>query len=153
MTDMVSAQRRSEIMRRIRSTDTTPEITVRRVLHGMGYRFRLHVGTLPGRPDIVLPKYKTAILVHGCFWHRHRGCGYAKLPASNRAFWHKKLPGNVERDSKKEKLLLERGWRVLTIWECATRRGQADVNRLAVRIVSWIRSARRRGEIPQRRGA
>ncbi|MBI3089617.1 MAG: DNA mismatch endonuclease Vsr [Candidatus Tectomicrobia bacterium] len=117
MTDMVSAERRSQIMARIRSTDTTPEMTVRRLLHRMGYRFRLHVRDLPGRPDIVLPKYKTAILVHGCFWHGHR-CKDGRRPKSNMGYWNGKLDRNKNRDKINKQRLRRAGWKPVVIWAC-----------------------------------
>lgn len=108
-------------MSRIRSRDTKPELIVRRLLHRMGYRFRLHRKDLPGSPDIVLPKYKTVIFVHGCFWHRHEGCRYAYNPKSRVDFWQKKFLQNVERDRKVRHELIELGWRVLVVWECETK--------------------------------
>ena len=105
-------------MSRIRSKNTKPEMIVRKYLHGQGFRYRLHVKDLPGKPDIVLPRVKTAILVHGCFWHQHPGCSKASLPTSNREFWVDKLSRNVERDGEKKKQLVELGWKVIEIWEC-----------------------------------
>lgn len=108
-------------MSRIRSRDTSPEVRTRSYLHRYGFRFRLHVKNLPGSPDIVLPKYKTAIFVHGCYWHRHTGCRYAYTPKSRIDFWDKKFQENVERDLLKEQMLVEAGWKVLTVWECETK--------------------------------
>jgi len=105
-------------MSRIRSKNTKPEILVRSLLHSMGYRFRLHRKDLPGKPDIVLPKYKTAIFVHGCFWHRHVGCKGATTPKTRTEFWQKKFVGNVERDKKCQNELKELRWHILVIWEC-----------------------------------
>jgi len=116
--DRVSAETRSSIMRRVRSKNTGPELTVRRMLHRHGFRFRLHRSDLPGKPDIVLPKWKAVILVHGCFWHQHPGCPRATRPEANRTFWERKLNRNVERDRRNEALLFQRGWRVLKLWEC-----------------------------------
>jgi DNA mismatch endonuclease (patch repair protein) len=107
-------------MSRIRGKDTTPEMVVRSMLHRMGYRFRLHARDLPGRPDIVLPKYRTVIFIHGCFWHRHRGCKNCTTPTNNREFWVNKLERNVERDKAKQGVLLKLGWRVTLVWECET---------------------------------
>lgn len=121
-------------MSRIRSKDTSPEKLVRSFLHRAGYRFRLHVKSLPGSPDIVLPKYRTAIFVHGCFWHRHADCKYAYTPKSNVDFWNKKFQENVSRDVKKKKLLENVGWNVLTIWECETK----DESRLTAYIEHLI---------------
>lgn len=105
-------------MSRIRGKDTAPELKVRSMLHRMGYRFRLHVANLPGKPDIVLPKYKTAIFVHGCFWHRHEGCRLAYTPKTRTDFWARKLSENVQRDKVNSAMLQELGWNVVTIWEC-----------------------------------
>lgn len=107
-------------MSRIRSKDTKPELKVRSVLHKLGYRFRLHKKDLPGRPDIVLPKYKTVIFVHGCFWHRHEGCRFAYNPKSRMDFWRKKFEENQRRDKKNSAQLKELGWKVAVIWECET---------------------------------
>lgn len=108
-------------MSKIRGRDTTPELVVRRLAHRLGFRFRLHVNDLPARPDLVFPRHRLVVLVHGCFWHRHRGCRYAYTPKSRTDFWTKKLEENVSRDGRKEKELRRLGWRVLVIWECQTR--------------------------------
>ena len=105
-------------MSRIRSKDTKPELIVRSFLHRMGYRFRLHRKDLPGIPDIVLPRYKSVILVHGCFWHRHPGCKYAYSPKSNVAKWNKKFEDNIQRDIQVKEELKVLGWTIITIWEC-----------------------------------
>ena len=118
MTDKLSTERRSWNMSRIRSKNTKPEIIVRSLLHRMGYRFRLQRKDLPGRPDIVLPKYKTVIFVHGCFWHQHPDCIEASRPKSNITYWLPKLKANVDRDTRNRGLLQEQGWRVLRFWEC-----------------------------------
>lgn len=104
-------------MSRIRGKDTKPELTVRSFLHRAGLRFRLHA-KLPGKPDLVLPKYRTAVFVHGCFWHRHEGCRYATTPTSNPVFWREKFTSNVRRDAKVKKQLEVSGWRVFVIWAC-----------------------------------
>lgn len=109
----------------IRSRDTKPEIRVRKALHALGFRFALSSRGLPGKPDVVLPKWKVAVFVHGCFWHLH-GCHLSKTPASNTEFWTEKLGKNVERDSRMVAKLLEEGWRVLLIWECALRGKHAE---------------------------
>ena len=108
-------------MRAIQGSDTQPEMRVRRYLHAVGLRFRLHDRALPGRPDIVLPSRKVAIFVHGCFWHQHPGCPDATTPSSNVAFWRDKFEANVLRDRRTERALGEMGWEVITIWECETR--------------------------------
>ncbi len=118
MPDKLTPERRSWNMARIRSTDTAPEKAIRSILHSKGYRFRLHDKDLPGTPDIVLPKYRTIILVHGCFWHRHEGCKYAYMPKSNMEFWNQKFRENVERDTRKVRELQDIGWQVIIIWEC-----------------------------------
>lgn len=105
-------------MSKIRSKNTTPEIKVRKLLHSMGYRFRLHRKDLPGKPDIVLPKYKAVIFVHGCFWHGHEGCKYACLPKTNVEYWYNKIQNNIARDEKNVNSLIQKQWKVLTVWEC-----------------------------------
>ena len=105
-------------MSRVKSTNTKPELRVRSALHAMGYRFRLHRKDLPGKPDIVLPKYRAVVFVHGCFWHQHPGCRKATIPRNNRDYWEQKLRRNFERDKKAQEELVESGWRVLTLWEC-----------------------------------
>ena len=121
MTDIVDAATRSRIMARIRCRDTTPERAVRRALCQLGFRYRLHSGKLPGRPDIVIRRLRVVIFVHGCFWHRHPGCRLAYTPKSNVEFWQHKLQGNVARDARNHELLTGQGWRVVVIWECETR--------------------------------
>lgn len=105
-------------MAQVKSENTSPELAIRKLLHRLGYRFRLHRKDLPGKPDIVLPKHKTVVFVHGCFWHGHSGCKRAARPASNTDFWNKKLDRNIERDRKAREDLERMGWRVITIWEC-----------------------------------
>lgn len=102
----------------IRGTNTKPELAIRKELFARGYRYRLHDKKLPGKPDMVFPKYRAIILVHGCFWHRH-GCHLFKWPSTRPEFWRNKINGNVERDKKQEKEILDQGWRILIIWECA----------------------------------
>ncbi len=121
MTDIVNAAKRSEIMSRIKGRNTKPELIVRRIAHGLGFRFRLHRGDLPGSPDMVFPRYRTVVFVHGCFWHRHDGCQYAYRPKSRIQFWTKKFEENVARDARNEIALRDLGWRVLVIWECETK--------------------------------
>lgn len=133
--DSVSKKRRSEIMARVRGKNTRPEIIVRSVLHRMGFRFRLHRSGLPGRPDMVLPKWKVAVFVHGCFWHRHEGCPNTRTPKSRVKFWTSKFQGNVTRDTETEQKLREHSWRVLVIWECEIK----DLKALTGKIESFIR--------------
>lgn len=121
---------RSRIMRAVGQKHTKPEMTVRRMLHALGYRFRVQRRELPGSPDIVLPKYKTAIFVHGCFWHRHSGCKNATTPKTRMPFWTEKFTRNVARDREKESALRVMGWQVLVVWECETRDATALVSRL-----------------------
>jgi len=116
--DTISKEKRSWNMSRIRSKDTKPEMQVRSLLHKAGYRFRIHVDTLPGKPDIVMPKYKSVIFVHGCFWHKHPRCKYAYSPKSRVGFWKKKFKQNVERDKRVKRELAKLGWNVITVWEC-----------------------------------
>jgi len=112
--------KRSANMRAIRAKDTTPELLTRKALYAMGYRFRLHQRDLPGRPDIVLPRFRSVIFVHGCFWHRHRCRNGRATPTSNAEFWQNKFAQNVDRDRRQKQLLRRLGWRVLVIWECQT---------------------------------
>lgn len=121
-------------MRAVRSKDTKPEHVVRRLAHGLGYRFRLHRKDLPGRPDLVFPGRRAVILVHGCFWHGHDCSKGQKRPATNQAFWDAKLDGNKERDEKNEAALKEAGWRVLVVWECELR----DRDALATRLRTFL---------------
>lgn len=116
--DNLSPGERSAIMARVRSRNTKPELAVRRLVHGMGYRYRLHGKDLPGRPDLVFRRARKVIFVHGCFWHRHRGCVLARLPKSRSDFWLPKLEGNRLRDERNKRALTRTGWKVLTIWEC-----------------------------------
>ncbi len=134
--DRISQEHRSWNMSRIRSKDTKPEMIVRSLLHRMGYRFRLHVKTLPAKPDIVLPKYKTIIFIHGCFWHKHSDCKEATTPKSNTAFWQTKLAKNVERDRKKKEKLKRLGWDIIVIWECEIKK---SLDRVAATIANRLK--------------
>ena len=115
------SEQRSRNMSAIKSKNTKPEIKVRKILHSMGYRFRLHSKDLPGSPDIVLPKYKTVIFVHGCFWHRHDSCKYASTPKTRKEFWNKKFTENKKRDSEIQEKIKILDWRSVVIWECETK--------------------------------
>ncbi|CAN7431659.1 very short patch repair endonuclease [Mesorhizobium sp. LjRoot246] len=130
--DTLSTTERSERMARIHGRDTKPEMVVRRLLHGMGYRYRLHRGDLPGKPDIVFGKRKKAIFIHGCFWHRHDdpACRLARLPKSRLDFWEPKLSANAERDALKQEALKRLGWNVLVVWECELRQSEQLENKL-----------------------
>lgn len=134
--DILTRERRSQVMSRIRGRNTKPEMLVRRTAHALGLRFRLHRKDLPGSPDIVFPARKTALFVHGCFWHRHDGCRFAYVPKSNATFWSKKFERNVERDREAMDGLRRAGWRPVVIWECETK--QAD---LAARIGRLLKEA------------
>ena len=118
MPDVMTPQQRHECMSHIRSKDTKPEQLVRQALWHNGFRYRLHVKGLPGKPDIVLPKYRTVIFINGCFWHGHEGCRYYVIPKTNTSFWLDKITSNKARDARDESSLYEAGWRVMTIWEC-----------------------------------
>lgn len=126
MVDIVSVETRSKMMASIRRKDTKPEMIVRKALHAAGFRFRLDVSSLPGSPDIVLPRWRTAIFVHGCFWHRHAGCAYASTPATRYEFWQAKFDANIARDRRNEEALLEEGWNVAVVWECGLAQGAKD---------------------------
>ncbi|HAW52811.1 MAG TPA: very short patch repair endonuclease [Flavobacteriales bacterium] len=128
--DRLSKEKRSWNMSLIKGRDTKPEMIVRKMLHRLGYRFRLHRKNLPGTPDIVLPKYNTVIFVHGCFWHRHAGCRYAYKPKSRVNFWQDKIRQNMERDRKVSLQLKELGWQVEIIWECETKNNEKLVQQL-----------------------
>lgn len=119
--DNLSPEQRSKGMRAVKASNTKPELLVRQALHRKGFRFRLHCKDLPGKPDIVLPKYKTCIFVHGCFWHQHPGCSRATRPTTNKDFWNAKLEGNVDRDQRTLEMLRGLGWRICIIWECETK--------------------------------
>ena len=126
------SEKRSRNMSAIRSKNTKPEIAVRKLLHSMGYRFRLHRKDLPGSPDIVLPKYKTVIFVHGCFWHRHENCKYATTPKTRREFWENKFSANKIRDQKIHKEIKILGWKSIIIWECQLK---GDMKRLLTELL------------------
>lgn len=138
MADVLTPAQRQLNMSRIKGKDTKPEMLIRRGLHARGLRFRLHYRSLPGRPDLVFPKYHAAVFIHGCFWHAH-GCALSKLPATRQDFWRQKLEGNAARDRKAVQALEAAGWRVLVIWECA-QRGPARLPdaELFDRAATWI---------------
>lgn len=135
--DRISAAHRSWNMSRIRSKDTTPEKAVRSFLHRLGFRFRLHSRALPGSPDISLPAHRVAIFVHGCYWHRHKGCKAATTPKTRKAFWAAKFEANVARDRRARAQLRARGWSTLTIWECQTKTG-AQLAKALTRVTALV---------------
>lgn len=120
----------------IKGSNTRPEIQTRKYLHARGYRFRLHRKDLPGRPDLVLPKYRAAVFVHGCFWHAHEGCRFFRVPSTRREFWERKLRANRDRDKRDVLRLLELGWRVAVVWECGLRSESAVLGELCTWLVS-----------------
>jgi len=126
----------------IRGKNTRPEVLLRKLLHASGFRFRLHRRDLPGSPDVVLPGRGVAVFVHGCFWHAHEGCRYAKLPQSRQSFWKQKLDANRLRDQAAVSQLLKQRWRVLVVWEC-TMRSTNDLGPLSEKVCKWIRGHRR----------
>ena len=121
MPDALDRNRRSENMRRITSVNTKPEMIVRRIVHGMGYRYRLHGKDLPGRPDLVFRRTKKVIFVHGCFWHQHQACREGRIPGSRQEYWIPKLARNVQRDTEHSTALVQDGWKQLVVWECEMR--------------------------------
>jgi DNA mismatch endonuclease (patch repair protein) len=136
------------MMSGIRAKNTKPELALRRALHARGFRFRLHSGNVPGRPDLVLPKHHAAVFVHGCFWHRHDGCRYTTSPSTRPEFWQAKFDANIARDSAIRTTLLDDGWRVATVWECALRK-QDQVETAADFLSAWLRSEELQIEIGQ----
>lgn len=146
--DIVSPAARSVMMSNIRSCNTAPEVTIRKMLFAQGFRYRLHRKDLPGKPDLVLPQFKAVIFVHGCFWHMHgRGCYLSKRPSSNIEFWDAKLRGNQERDQRVKEQLLVMEWRVCTVWECSIRgRNQDNLNQLIQYIGNWLRGKKQEFE-------
>lgn len=136
MVDVMSAEKRSALMSSIGAKDTAPEIAVRRYLWQSGFRYRLHDTKLPGKPDLILPKWHAVIFVHGCFWHQHEGCPYFRVPATRTEFWVEKLRRNKQRDEVVMVSLLEEGWRVAVVWECAVR---ANVESGGDLLIEWLR--------------
>lgn len=147
MADIVSAEIRSRMMSGIRGKDTRPEVLVRRGLHALGFRFRLHVSDLPGTPDIVLPKFHAVILVNGCFWHGH-DCPLFRWPKSRRHFWRQKISRNRTVDSRAVRNLQQAGWRVMTVWECSIKgRSRLPADKVVISVARWLRSKSSRHEI------
>lgn len=140
MIDIVNAVTRSRMMSSIKGKNTSPELTIRKALHSRGFRYRIHPAELPGKPDLLLPKFKAAIFIHGCFWHGH-DCRYFKTPKTRTEFWLKKIEGNKARDQKQTEALISRGWRVLIIWECAIRQMKSEKSTTLIELVTeWILS-------------
>jgi DNA mismatch endonuclease, patch repair protein len=137
MTDTFTRVERSRIMAAVKSKDTTPEMFVRRLVHSLGYRYRLHVRTLPGTPDLVFPRLRKIINVNGCFWHLH-GCSRCRMPSSRRAYWTEKLHHNVARDRQTQRELRHNGWHVMVLWECQITPSKKE--RLQRRIVAYLES-------------
>jgi DNA mismatch endonuclease, patch repair protein len=140
LADIVDAETRSRLMAGIRSKNTKPELLLRRALHAKGLRYRLHGAKLPGKPDLVFAKHQAVVFVHGCFWHRHRNCRFATMPSTRAEFWTAKFSANIERDKRSVAALLENGWRVATVWECALKGG--DCSRVAELVVHWLTQER-----------
>ena len=136
MPDIVDRATRSRMMAGIRSRNTVPELTLRRALHARGLRYRLHDRKLPGSPDLVFRRFAAVCFVHGCFWHRHAGCTHATSPATRPEFWRAKFDSNVERDRRNRRDLLDAGWRVAIVWECALRK---DALGAALNLDDWLR--------------
>ena len=130
MVDTVSPEVRSRIMARVKSKGMKPEMAVRRLLHGLGYRYRLHRPDLPGRPDLAFPSRRKVVFVNGCFWHNHAGCPRVRIPATNREYWVAKLERNSARDERNLALLAEQGWAAMTVWECELRDMPAAAERM-----------------------
>lgn len=124
--DVHSKETRSYNMSRIKGKDTKPEILVRKYLFSRGFRYRLHDKKLPGKPDIIFPKYKTVIFVHGCFWHGHENCRYFTPPKTRTEWWMNKISGNIKNDSQKRELLEKKGWHIITVWECQLKKGKRE---------------------------
>lgn len=142
MTDSLSPEKRSDVMSRVGSKDTKPELLIRKSLHALGFRYRLHVKDLPGKPDLVFPRYKSVIQINGCFWHGH-SCPRCRMPNSNTEYWNRKVARNMERDVLNRRLLLDEGWRVLTIWECAlTGKWKLGLNQVISLASEWLLSTK-----------
>lgn len=146
MPDVVDKQTRSRMMSGIRGRNTQPEMALRKALHHLGFRYRLHGRKLPGRPDIVFPRYRAIVFVHGCFWHRHQGCPYCTTPSSNAEFWASKFAESTGRDVRNVERLRSEGWRIAIVWECFMRGNPAD--KVAADVAQWLRSESPELELP-----
>ena len=139
MADIVDRETRSRMMSGIRGRDTKPELAIRRHLHAAGYRFRVHDRRLPGCPDLVLPKHRAVIFVHGCFWHHHEQCRFATIPATRAEFWKSKFESNQLRDNRNSETLLRAGWRVAVVWECAVKVHREES--VTAQLIRWLDSS------------
>ncbi|MCA5965926.1 MULTISPECIES: very short patch repair endonuclease [Pseudomonas] len=138
MADIVDVATRSQMMSGIRGKNTSPELLIRKALHARGFRFRIHAAHLPGKPDLLFPKYKAAVFIHGCFWHGH-ACRYFKIPKTRPEFWMEKIGKNQARDSDQERSLNSQGWRILVVWECAVRSMKKEKSSLLVDLIAdWL---------------
>ncbi|MDE2749939.1 MAG: very short patch repair endonuclease [Chloroflexota bacterium] len=147
MTDSVSPEKRSDVMSKVRSKDTKPELLIRRGLHSQGFRYRLHAKDLPGKPDLVFRRYRSVIFVNGCFWHGH-SCPRCRMPNTNSDYWKRKVARNVARDAINRRTLLDQGWRVLTIWECAlSGKQKLGLNHVIALASQWLLSTESTCEI------
>jgi DNA mismatch endonuclease (patch repair protein) len=151
MADVFTPEKRSEVMSRIRGRDTKPELALRSMLHRLGYRFTVNGPknrSLPGKPDIVLPKYKTVVFVHGCFWHGHQGCPYFKMPQTRTEWWTAKIEGNRSRDRRNENAISAMGWRVIVVWECRIR-NRATAAALQNEMQTWFDDRQRVAKVAE----
>jgi len=146
--DTVDKKTRSRIMASVGQRNTGPEMGLRRVLHRQGLRYRLHDKKLPGSPDLIFPRFRTVVFIHGCFWHAHKGCKFATKPSTRKKFWKDKFEANRKRDRRNYEALKKLGWRVLVVWECTIRGlDESGLNQLGLKVVSWIESDLTYGEI------
>ena len=149
MSDVVDSQTRSRMMSGIKGKNTKPELTIRSALHRIGFRFRLHRKDLPGRPDVILPRYRAVILINGCFWHGHM-CSLFKWPKTREDFWREKILGNVKRDQRNQSMLIEKHWRVCVIWECELRSQPPEkIEKLMKQLAEWIEGEGELVEFPE----
>lgn len=152
MSDSFSATERSEVMSKVRNKDTGPELLIRKALHARGFRYRLHVPDVPGKPDLVFPRFRSAVFINGCFWHGHR-CNRFSWPSSNAEFWKAKIGKNVNRDQRNISSLSESGWRVLVVWECTVRgKGKWPLDEVVDTIGEWLLSTSSYSELAERVG-
>ncbi len=138
--DIVDKHTRSRMMAGIKAKNTKPELELRRIMHAMGFRYRLHVKVIAGKPDLVFPKYNAVVFVHGCFWHHHAACRYATIPSTRKNFWLTKFQTNIARDNAVNATLIASGWRTAIIWECALKKPD-HVNRIANHLSAWLRGS------------